>query len=63
VSALLRPRRGESVRLKRGVKDVQPVATMTDPLAMPYEREEPVAICRRPKRPLMFLWIEGRKFI
>ncbi len=55
---------GQSVEDLRGsFEDVQPVATMTDPLAMPYERADPVAICRRPKRPLMVLWVEGKKFI
>jgi len=55
---------GQSVEDLRGAfEDVQPVATMTDPLAMPYERADPVAICRRPKRPLMVLWVEGKKFI
>ena len=42
---------------------VEEVAPMTHPLAMPYEREHPVMICRGPKRPLMELWVEGKKFI
>jgi 4-amino-4-deoxy-L-arabinose transferase-like glycosyltransferase len=55
---------GQSVEdLREVFDDVQPVASMTDPLAMPYERADPVAICRRPKRPLMVLWVEGKKFI
>jgi hypothetical protein len=55
---------GQSVEDLRGsFEDVQPVAAMTDPLAMPYERANPVAICRRPKRRLMALWVEGKKFI
>lgn len=55
---------GQSVEdLRESFEDVQPVAAMTDPLAMPYERRDPVAICRRPKRPLMTLWVEGKKFI
>jgi hypothetical protein len=55
---------GQSVEDLRGAfEDVRPVATMSDPLAMPYERTDPVAICRRPKRPLMVLWVEGKKFI
>ena len=55
---------GQSVEDLRGVfEDVQPVAAMTDPLAMPYERADPVVICRRPKRPLTVLWVEGKKFI
>lgn len=55
---------GQSVEDLRGsFEDVQPVAAMTNPLAMPYERADPVAICRRPKRPLRVLWAEGKKFI
>lgn len=55
---------GQSVEDLRGsFEDVQPVAAMTNPLAMPYERADPVVICRRPKRPLMALWAEGKKFI
>jgi hypothetical protein len=55
---------GQSLEdLREVFEDVQPVAAMTDPLAMPYERADPVAICRRPKRPLMVLWVEGKKFI
>ena len=55
---------GQSVEDLRGsFEDVQPVATMKESLAMPYERTDPVAICRRPKRPLMVLWVEGKKFI
>jgi len=55
---------GQSVEDLRGsFEDVQPVGAMTDPLAMPYERANPVAICRRPKRPLLVLWVEGKKFI
>ena len=42
---------------------VEEVAAITHPLAMPYEREHPVAICRGPKRPLMELWVAGKKFI
>jgi hypothetical protein len=55
---------GQSVEdLREVFDDVQPVGSMTDPLAMPYERADPVAICRGPKRPLMVLWVEGKKFI
>ena len=55
---------GQSVEDLRGSFDeVQPVAAMTNALAMPYERADPVVICRRPKRPLMALWAEGKKFI
>ena len=42
---------------------VEEVAPITHPLAMPYEREHPVMICRGPKRPLMELWVAGKKFI
>jgi hypothetical protein len=49
--------------LRESFEEVQPVGAMTDPLAMPYERRNPVAICRRPKRPLTALWVEGKKFI
>jgi len=43
--------------------EVVEVTALTHPLAMPYEREHPVTICRRAKRPLMELWIAGKKFI
>lgn len=49
--------------LKEVFEDVRPAAAMTNRFAMPYERENPVSICRRPKRPLMELWVSGKKFI
>ena len=49
--------------LLESFEDVEEVAAITHPLAMPYEREHPVAICRGPKRPLMELWVADKKFI
>jgi hypothetical protein len=43
--------------------DVQAGSRLTDPFAMPYEREHPVTICRRPKIPLMEAWARGKHFI
>jgi hypothetical protein len=43
--------------------DVRPVASLTDPLAMPYERESPVTICRNPKTPLAQEWVKGKHYI
>ncbi len=43
--------------------DVQPVAALTDPRAMPYEREHPVAICRGLKSGLTDIWARGRHYI
>jgi hypothetical protein len=43
--------------------DVRTTTALTDPLAMPYEREHPVAICRRPKVPLLSAWVAGKRFI
>ena len=37
--------------------------SLTNPMAMPYEREHPVAICRGPKRPLSEEWPRGKHFI
>ena len=55
---------GSSVEdLREVFEDVQPVGPLTNALAMPYERENPVSVCRRPKRPLMELWRAGKKFI
>jgi hypothetical protein len=30
---------------------------------MPYERENPVTICRRPKIPLSEAWAQGKRYI
>jgi hypothetical protein len=49
--------------LAEAFDDVQPGQAMTDPIAMPYEREHPVAICRGPKRPLAEEWPRGKHFI
>lgn len=49
--------------LLESFEHVEEVAPITHPLAMPYEREHPVMICRGPKRPLMELWVAGKKFI
>ena len=49
--------------LREGFEDVTPVASLTDRFAMPYEREHPVTICRRPKIPLAEAWVQGKKFI
>lgn len=49
--------------LREVFDDVTPVARMTDRFAMPYEREHPVTICRRPRVPLMEAWASGKRFI
>ena len=49
--------------LRNDFEDVQPTASLTHPLAMPYEREHPVTICRRPKAPLAVIWARGKHFI
>lgn len=49
--------------LLESFEEVERVGAITHPLAMPYEREHPVTICRGPKRPLMDLWKAGKKFI
>ncbi|MEO8359293.1 MAG: glycosyltransferase family 39 protein [Vicinamibacteria bacterium] len=55
---------GSSAEDLRGAfEDVQPVAAMTNPFAMPYERENAVTICRKPKNSLVELWKRGKKFI
>jgi hypothetical protein len=49
--------------LREVFADVRPVAALTEPLAMPYEREHPVAIGRGLKVPLMDAWVRGKHFI
>ena len=49
--------------LREVFEDVTPVGRITNPFAMPYEREDPVSICRRPKIPLLDAWARGRHFI
>jgi hypothetical protein len=49
--------------LRAVFEDVRPVGRIANPYAMPYEREDPVAICRRPRIPLREAWIRGRHFI
>jgi len=44
-------------------EDVQTTSALTHPLAMPFEREHPVAIGRRPKVPLLTAWAAGKRFI
>jgi hypothetical protein len=43
--------------------DVRPASKLTDPFAMPYEREHAVMICRYPRIPLMEAWTRGKRFI
>jgi len=43
--------------------DVQRVATITTPHAMPSEREVPVYLCRNPRAPLAVLWPRFRMII
>lgn len=43
--------------------DVRPTFSLTDPFAMPYEREHPVTVCRRPKALLRDAWVRGRHYI
>jgi len=49
--------------LGEAFSDVRPVGSLKDPLAMPYEREAPVSICRGPKLPLAQEWVKGKHFI
>jgi hypothetical protein len=49
--------------LREVFEEVTPVARLTDRFAMPYEREHPVTICRRPKIPLAEAWARGKHFI
>jgi hypothetical protein len=49
--------------LREVFEDVTPVASLTDRFAMPYEREHPVTICRRPRIPLSEAWARGKHFI
>jgi 4-amino-4-deoxy-L-arabinose transferase-like glycosyltransferase len=49
--------------LREVFADVRPVAALAEPLAMPYEREHPVAICRGAKVPLREAWVRGKHFI
>lgn len=49
--------------LEQVFEEVRTTTRLTDPRAMPYEREHPVAICRRPKMPLAEAWAGGKKFI
>jgi 4-amino-4-deoxy-L-arabinose transferase-like glycosyltransferase len=49
--------------LRTVFEDVRPVGRMTNPYAMPYERADPVSICRRPRIPLRDAWTRGRHFI
>lgn len=49
--------------LRQVFEEVTPVASLTDPFAMPYEREHPVTICRRPRIPLSEAWARGKHFI
>lgn len=49
--------------LLESFEEIEEVAAIMHPLAMPYEREHPVAICRGPKRPLRELWVAGKKVI
>jgi hypothetical protein len=49
--------------LAQAFEDVRTTSRLTDPFAMPYERENPVTICRRPKRPLSEAWAQGKQFI
>jgi len=44
-------------------EDVQTTSALTHPLAMPFEREHPVAIGRRPKVSLLTAWAAGKRFI
>ena len=53
----------EPAGLRTAFEDVRPVARITNPYAMPYEREDPITICRRPKVPLRDAWARGRHFI
>ena len=43
--------------------DVRPTLSITDPFAMPYEREHPVTVCRRPKALLRDAWVRGKHYI
>ena len=43
--------------------DVRTTSKLTDPFAMPYEREHPVTICRSPKISLSEAWLRGKQFI
>ena len=43
--------------------DVRTTSKMTNPFAMPYEREYPVTICRDPKISLSEAWVRGKLFI
>jgi hypothetical protein len=43
--------------------DIRTTSKLTDPFAMPYEREHAVTICRRPKLPLLEAWARGKHFI
>jgi Dolichyl-phosphate-mannose-protein mannosyltransferase len=42
--------------LKKLFGDVQQVATISNPLSMPIERQMPVYLCRKPRAPLAELW-------
>ena len=43
--------------------DVRQVGVVRHPLAMPYENDKPVHLCRRPKVPLAELWPKIKKWI
>ena len=44
-------------------EDVREVGVVRHPLAMPYENDQPVHLCRRPKVPLAELWPKIKKWI
>jgi hypothetical protein len=55
---------GESADDLKGVcGEVQTFERAQNRLSMPYERENPIAICRKPKRPLPELFARGKMFI
>lgn len=49
--------------LREDFGEVRATSKLTHPFAMPYQRENPVTICRDLKVPLLEAWARGKQFI
>jgi hypothetical protein len=50
-------------RLEAEFEDVREVGRFSHPLAMPYESDNPIFVCRRPRRPFAEIWRSYKLFI
>jgi hypothetical protein len=49
--------------LREDFGDVRPTSKITNPFAMPFQRDNPVTICRQLRVPLLEAWASGKQFI